>query len=120
MTDTEDLYWRLHSLSKSLEGSGRIDEHDDPEAYGTILDAMKTVREAETAIAERDIARARLDSAVAILSRIYGLMYPAAVTTEDGRKIVFRPEAPHQFLQALADSIRAIPEGLARLGRRVL
>jgi hypothetical protein len=35
-----DLYGRLESLSKSLEGSGRIDTHDDPEAYGTILDAM--------------------------------------------------------------------------------
>lgn len=42
-----DLYLRLHSLSKSLEGSGRIDEHDNPDAYATVLDAMDFVRRAE-------------------------------------------------------------------------
>lgn len=42
-----DLYLRLHSLSKSLEGSGRIDEHDDPGAYSTVLDAMIFVRRTE-------------------------------------------------------------------------
>lgn len=41
---TEDLYDRLHSLSKSLEGSGRLDEHDNPDAYATVLDAMNYVR----------------------------------------------------------------------------
>lgn len=40
----DDLYWRLHGLSKSLEGSGRIDEADTPEAYETILQAMRVVR----------------------------------------------------------------------------
>ena len=40
----EDLYYRLHSLSKSLEGSGRLDEHDNPDAYATVLDAMNFVR----------------------------------------------------------------------------
>ena len=40
----EDLYDRLHSLSKSLEGSGRLDEHDNPDAYATVLDAMNYVR----------------------------------------------------------------------------
>lgn len=35
-----DLYERLHALSKQLEGSGRIDEHEHPGAYATILDAM--------------------------------------------------------------------------------
>jgi len=44
-TDTDDLYWRLHSLSKSLESSGRIDQHDNPEAYGTLLDAMNALRD---------------------------------------------------------------------------
>ena len=37
---SETLYWRLHVLSKCLESSGRIDEHDMPDAYSTILDAM--------------------------------------------------------------------------------
>lgn len=44
--DQDDLYWRLHSLSKSLEGSGRLDEHDNPDAYATVLDAMNAVRAA--------------------------------------------------------------------------
>lgn len=41
---SEDLYDQLHSLSKVLESSGRIDEHDTPDAYGTILDAMNFIR----------------------------------------------------------------------------
>ncbi len=40
----EDLYWRLHNLSKTLEGSGLIDESQHPDAYSTILDAMAFVR----------------------------------------------------------------------------
>lgn len=43
MIDAEDLYDRLHSLSKSLEGRGRLDEHDNPDAYKTVLDAMSFV-----------------------------------------------------------------------------
>lgn len=39
----EALYDRLHSLSKSLEGSGRLDEHENPDAYATVLDAMNFV-----------------------------------------------------------------------------
>lgn len=35
------LYWRLHDLSTALEGGGRIDEHEQPDAYKTILDAMQ-------------------------------------------------------------------------------
>lgn len=41
----EDLHHRLHSLSKAMESSGRIDEHEHPDAYGTILDAMKYVQQ---------------------------------------------------------------------------
>jgi hypothetical protein len=40
----EDLYWRLESLSKSLESSGRIDQSEHPDAYATVLDAMIFVR----------------------------------------------------------------------------
>lgn len=43
-TPSEDLYWRLHGLSKILEGSGFIDESKHPDAYATILDAMAFVR----------------------------------------------------------------------------
>ena len=38
------LYARLHSISKSLEGSGRLDEHDNPDAYATILETMAFIR----------------------------------------------------------------------------
>lgn len=39
-----DLYERMHSMSKSLEGSGRLDEHENPGAYATVLDAMIFMR----------------------------------------------------------------------------
>lgn len=45
----EDLFWKLHSLSKSLESRGLIDQHDQPEAYAAILDAMKLVRQGAAA-----------------------------------------------------------------------
>jgi len=41
----ESLWVRLHTLSKTLESSGVIDLHAQPEAYGTILGAMKAVAE---------------------------------------------------------------------------
>lgn len=41
---SEELYWRLHSLSKALESSGRIDADDYPDAYATVLDAMNALR----------------------------------------------------------------------------
>jgi hypothetical protein len=37
------LYERLHSMSKVLEGSGRLDEREHPDAYATVLDAMAFV-----------------------------------------------------------------------------
>lgn len=43
-TQSDDLYWRLHRLSKILEGSGFVDESQHPDAYATILDAMAFVR----------------------------------------------------------------------------
>lgn len=43
--EQDGLYWRMHSLSKSLEGRGRIDEYDTPDAYRTILDAMNALRD---------------------------------------------------------------------------
>ena len=42
----DDLYVRLECLSKLLEGSGRIDERDDPYAYATILGAMNFWKDA--------------------------------------------------------------------------
>ena len=43
--EDNDLYWRLHAMSKSLEGAGRLDEHENPDAYATVLDAMNFVQQ---------------------------------------------------------------------------
>ena len=53
--EPEDLYDRLHSLSKSLEGRGRLDEHDNPDAYKTVLDAMNFVMSVKTPLTEAQI-----------------------------------------------------------------
>ena len=45
---SNDLYVRLASLSKVLESTGRIDEHDYPDAYATLLDAMNFVQGMKT------------------------------------------------------------------------
>ena len=50
----DNLYWRLHSLSKSLESSGRIDEQDTPDAYPTLLDAMIALRSPESSSNTKD------------------------------------------------------------------
>ena len=67
--------------------------------------------------AERDHARACLANAVKLLTGIHALLYPAPVTTDDGRTMVFRPKDPdpHEVLQALSDRIRALPDELAKL-----
>ena len=43
--EDDDLYWRLRAVSKSLEGAGRLDEHENPDAYATVLDAMNFVQQ---------------------------------------------------------------------------
>lgn len=43
--EDDDLYWRLHAMSKSLEGAGRLDEHENPNAHATVLDAMNFVQQ---------------------------------------------------------------------------
>ena len=67
--------------------------------------------------AERDHTRACLDNAVKLLAGIHALLYPAPVTMDDGRTMVFRPKDPdpHEVLQALSDRIRALPDALANL-----
>lgn len=52
MTPDEDLYWRLHGLSKILEGSGVIDESRNHDAYPTILDAMAFIRGSQPVVRE--------------------------------------------------------------------
>ena len=59
--------------------------------------------------------RAQVDNAVWLLTGIHSLLYPAPITTPDGRTLVFRPSnpAPHEVLQELSDRIRALPDELA-------
>ena len=119
MTKDEDLYLRLHSLSKSLEGSGRIDEHENPDAYATVLDAMNFVarerRQVEVLRAERDHARARTDAAVKIIVGIHSLLYPPRVKLGDGRTMQFHQADANEWMQALSDKIRALPDELVAI-----
>ena len=118
----EDLYERLHTLSKMLESSGRIYEDDHRDAYPTILDAMEFTRRADRQIevlrGERDHSRAQMNHAVKMLFGIHALLYPAPVQTADGRTMVFRPKDPdpHEILQELSDRIRALPDEIERAG----
>ena len=62
-TPSEELYWRLHSLSKTLEGSGLIDESQHPDAYSTILDAMAFVR-GQQIVAREPLTLEAIDAAI--------------------------------------------------------
>jgi hypothetical protein len=73
-------------------------------------------RENEVLRAERDQARDRVDNAAKLLTSIHSCMYPGAVKMEDGRLMVFRPENPHEYLQALSDRIRALPDEMVARG----
>ena len=59
-TPSDDLYWRLHSLSKILEGSGFIDESQHSDAYSTILDAMAFVQGAPQPVAREPLTDEQL------------------------------------------------------------
>lgn len=74
-------------------------------------------REAEVRCYEREQARARVETAVKLLTGIHALLYPAPIKTEDGRTMVFRPKDPdpHEVLQELSDRIRALPDEVAKL-----
>lgn len=85
----------------------------------TVWEAEQLARawlEREVLRHERDHARAQLDNAVKLLANIHNLLYPKPVTTPDGRTMVFRPENPHEFMQALSDRIRALPDEMAARG----
>lgn len=94
-------------------------EHDPAHAYPDRTERTYTQadldRMLEIAYAERDAARASRDRAVRLLAGIHGLLYPAPRKLEDGRVFVFRPPNPHEYLQALSDRIRELPDEIAKL-----
>lgn len=112
--NTKDLQQRLCDYARDYTGT------TDTEAM--ILEAAdaleKLERIAEVKWHETELARARYDKAVSLLTGIHSLMYPAPFTTvEDGKTWVFRPKDPdpHVVLQELSDRIRALPEKLAAI-----
>jgi hypothetical protein len=84
--------------------------------FAALVEAQQE-RTIEVLRGERDHARARVDSAVRLLTGIHSLLYPAPIKTADGRAMVFRPTNPdpHEVLQELSDRIRALPDELAKL-----
>ena len=87
-----------------------------PVCAGRQIDWLQ--RQCEGLRAERDHARARVDTAVKLLTGIHSLLYPAPIKTADGRTMVFRPKSPnpHEVLQELSDRIRALPDELLARG----
>lgn len=94
-------------------------EHDPAHAYADRQECTYTQADLDRLLeitrAERDRARASLERAVHLLTGIRGLLYPAPITTAEGKTFVFRPDNPHEFMQALSDRIRAIPDELEKL-----
>ena len=88
---------------------------------GELVELANLIHENKVLRHEQDRLRATLDNAVNLLSRIYSLMYPPSVTTENGTVHVFRPRNidPHVVLQELSDRIRALPEEIATMQRSV-
>ena len=66
---------------------------------------------------QNEVLRAERDNAVKLLTGIHSLLYPAPITTANGRTMVFRPSDPnpHEVLQELSSRIRALPDALADL-----
>ena len=95
-----------------------VKAEDAAAAINELRDALeRALREAEVFCHERNAARARVDSLGRLLTGIHSLLYPAPITTEDGRTMVFRPKDPdpHEVLQELSDRIRALPDEIAKL-----
>lgn len=79
----------------------------------------RLITQRDALLAERDHARDHFDRAVKLLTSIHScIMYPSAVKLEDGRLMIFRPENPHEYLQALSDRIRALPDEIAAIRAR--
>lgn len=113
--NTKDLQQRLREFHETYRGI------DDLGYSGLMFQAVEALERLERIVDvqryEAARARAQVDNAVALLTGIHSLLYPAPITTPDGRTLVFRPKDPdpHEVLQELSDRIRALPEKLAGL-----
>lgn len=113
--NTKDLQQRLREFHETYRGI------DDLGYSGLMYQAVEALERLERIVEvqrhETARARAQVDNAVALLTGIHSLLYPAPITTPDGRTLVFRPKDPdpHEVLQELSDRIRALPEKLAAL-----
>lgn len=73
-------------------------------------------RDAEMYRAQRDDARARIESQHKILSAIYARLWPTCVSV-DGKTFLFTSEKASLWMQELSDRIRAIPDELAAIAQ---
>lgn len=96
---SEDLYWRLHDLSKRMESNGWIDSHEHPSAYATILDTMKAVREAPSSAVFNNLFEqakriaAERDACIAVVEK-WRAAYPSEDGTKDALEELRAPATP--------------------------
>ena len=88
-----DLYAQQHSLSKAMESSGRIDQHEHPDAYGAILDAMRVVAAAAPVAQPPAQDLSRRVRTVAELLRLEGDDDEAEVLDEAAAALAPQPPA---------------------------
>lgn len=104
----DDLYLKLHGLSKHLESSGRIDESDAPEAYPAILDAMNLVRRLQSEAAQVPATTAQPVQDYAEL-----LESDEHIGTEERNEIAAELRRLHAQVAALTAAQPAAPQGVA-------
>ena len=82
---------------------------------------QKLKRECEYLRIERDHARIMHQRYLGLLTGIYNLLYPPPITLPDGKVMAFRPNDldPHEALQELSDRIRALPDEIDFIKRKV-
>ena len=110
LRDTRDLW-------HASEGECERLRHQLAEAQEYKRDAERNQKRLEILSMERHHWLARFDRLAVLLSGIHSLLYPAPITANDGRVMVFRPKSidPHEILQELSDRIRALPDELAAI-----
>lgn len=68
----------------------------------------------EGLILQRETERLNHRRVVEVLANIHGLLYPPLTKTPDGKTWAFRPDDPHEWMQAISDRIREIPDEIIK------